>query len=96
MVSTQAVQLRTGSRQIGIALLVGYLLVYAGMLFAMRRSNFDVNESLLVFIFLGVGFSLAAWLLTIGVHPLTYTILEPRSELEIIGAYLVSVVVVVT
>lgn len=76
---------------------MGYLVVYAGMLFAMHRlDNFDVNEPLLVLTILGVGFSFAAWLLTAGVHPLDYSVRRPKSELAVIGAYLLLVIAFVT
>ena len=86
MTSNQMVQERTSGRQIGIALLVGYFVVYAGILFAMHRlDNFKFADPLLILAILGVGFSLAAWLLTIGLDPLGYSIVKPRKELNVIG-----------
>jgi len=97
MASTEAAPLSTGGRRVGVALLAAYLLVYASLLFAMHRAgNFDLAEPLLVFTILGVGFSLAAWLLTVGVRPLPYAILRPRSELALIVGYLVPGVVFIT
>ena len=94
MTSTQTV---TGNRQIGIGLLAGYLVLYAGMLFAMYRTDhFDPVEPLLVLTILGLGFSLAAWMLTIGIHPLYCAVLQPKRELAIIGAYLFPLVVFAT
>lgn len=88
------VQERTSGRQIGIALLVGYFVVYAGILFAMHRlDNFKFADPLLILAILGVGFSLAAWLLTIGLDPLGYSIVKPRKELNVIGIWLLPVVV---
>jgi membrane protease YdiL (CAAX protease family) len=88
---------QTDTRQIGLALLVAYLIVYVGMLLAMRRAaTFDLAEPLMVLAILGVGFSLAAWLLTIGIHPLEYQIQKPKSELTVVLVYLVPLVVFVT
>ena len=45
-------------------------MVYAATLFALvRHGRFDASESLGVFAVLGIGFSLVAWLLTIGIEP---------------------------
>ena len=56
-------------------------MVYASTLFAMvRYGRFDAAESLGVFVVLGIGFSLVAWLLTIGINPLPYEVREPRQE----------------
>jgi hypothetical protein len=97
MGSTQAVQASTGNHQIGIGLLVGYLVVYLAALSAMHRvGNFDVNEPLLVLAILGVGFSLAAWLLTVGAQPLDYSVLKPTRELVAIGTYLLPIAMFVT
>ena len=81
------------SRRSGIVLLAGYLALYAATLLAMQRAgNFDVSEPLLVVAIVGIGFSLAAWLLTIGVKPLAYTVRQPQKELTVIAIYLVPVV----
>ena len=97
MTTAQAVRVRTGNRQIGLALLVAYFALYAGMLLAMRRTAaFDITEPLMVFAILGVGFSLAAWLLTIRVHPLDYSVVKPNRELAAVAIYLLPVVAFAT
>ena len=97
MSSPQTVRVRTANRQIGLTLLVAYVALYAGMLLAMRRTAaFDIAEPLMVLAILGVGFSLAAWLLTIGIHPLDYPILNPKRELAAVAIYLLPVVAFVT
>jgi membrane protease YdiL (CAAX protease family) len=53
-----------------------------------RFGNFEAGEALGVFAILGVGFSLAAWLLTIGIKPLPYRVLEPGRELTTLLWYL--------
>ncbi|HKH98723.1 MAG TPA: CPBP family intramembrane glutamic endopeptidase [Candidatus Sulfotelmatobacter sp.] len=94
---TVRVNANAAHRPIGIGLLAGYLGLYAAMLLAMRRTgNFDIAEPLLVFGILGVGFSLAAWLLTARVSPLDYAVVSPKQELATVGAYLAPVVVFVT
>lgn len=45
---------------------------------------------------LGVGFSAAAWVATLGVTPLPYLVLQPASELTILLAYLLPLVACVT
>jgi membrane protease YdiL (CAAX protease family) len=97
MATTQMVQANTRNRQLGISLLVSYLLVYAGTLFAMHQlDSFDVSEPLFVLAILGAGFSLAAWLLTIGADPLDYPVSNPRQELAAIVVYLIPLVLFVT
>lgn len=92
-----ASKMNIGNRQIGLALLLAYLIVYAGMLLAMRRAaSFDIAEPLTVLTILGVGFSLAAWLLTIGVRPLDYPMFKPKRELAAVAIYLVPVVAFAT
>jgi membrane protease YdiL (CAAX protease family) len=72
---------RTG-KYVGSALLIGYLLLYATALLGMNRAwNFEVVEPLLILGILGFGFSLAAWLLTIGTTPLDYKVANPTKEL---------------
>jgi membrane protease YdiL (CAAX protease family) len=91
--SDQALQEKTGAPRIGIALLAGYFVVYTGMLFAMHRvGEFEVSEPLLVLTILGVGFSSVAWLLTVGVDPLDYSILKPGKELSAIEIWLLPVI----
>ncbi len=88
--------MRTPGR-LGVGLLIGYLVVYAGMLFTMHRvGGFDVAEPLQVLVILGAGFSLAAWLMTAGVRPLYYSIPRPGRELEVVGVCLLLVVVFLT
>jgi len=81
--------LRTGSKTTGLALLVGYITFYASTLYAMVSfGHFEAADALEVFAVLGVGFSLAAWLLTIGVRPLPYRVLQPDRELAALLLYL--------
>ena len=83
-----AAQLR--GKSAGITLLVAYLALYAAMLFAMvRYGGFDASASLGVFGVLGIGFSLLAWLLTIGIEPLAYEVREPKREIAGLLVYLV-------
>lgn len=97
MSSPQTVRVRTANRQIGLALLVAYSALYAVLLLAMRRTAaFDITEPLMVLAILGVGFSLAAWLLTIGIDPLDYPILKPKRELAAVAVYLLPVVAFAT
>ncbi len=78
------------SRATGVAFLAVYVLLYAATLFAMVRfRGFDASDALGVFAVLGVGFSLAAWLLTIGVKPLPYQVREPGRESAALLLYLV-------
>ena len=82
--------MRSHRRSTGVSLLVAYLALYAATLFAMvRYGRFDASESLGVFVVLGVGFSLVAWLLTIGVKPLPYDVREPKQETANLLVYLV-------
>lgn len=97
MSSAQPIMAKTDTRQIGLALLVAYLVVYAAMLLAMHgAAAFDIAEPLMVLVILGVGFSLAAWLLTIGVQALDYSILKPKGELTAAAIYLLPVVLFAT
>ncbi len=90
--STQALEnprLRSAGRTTGIALLAGYVAIYAATLYAMVRfGQFEAGEALEVFAVLGVGFSLAAWLVTMGVKPLPYRALEPGREVVTLIVYL--------
>lgn len=84
---------RTGSR-IGWVLLGAYVVLYAATLFAMVRfGGFDSSDVLGVFGILGVGFSLIAWLLTLGVKPLLYQVREPGRELQALLFYMVPLAV---
>lgn len=98
--STQALEnpiLRSGGKSTGFVLLAGYVVAYVATLCAMVRFGaFEASEALTVFVVLGIGFSLAAWLLTIGVKPLPYRMLEPERELTTLFAYLVPLVAFIT
>jgi len=84
-------------RGIGVAVLATYLGLYAVLLSAMSRwGGFDPSNALGVAAVLGVGFSLAAWALTIGVKPLSYYVLQPARELVALAVYLVALTAVVT
>jgi membrane protease YdiL (CAAX protease family) len=97
MSSAQPVLGNSVPRQIGLGLLVAYLILYAWMLLAMRRAAaFDIAEPLMVLVIVGVGFSLAAWLLTIGVQPLDSPVMKPNRELAAVTIYLLPVVVFAT
>jgi membrane protease YdiL (CAAX protease family) len=91
--STQVLEsraLQSGRKMTGLALLASYIALYAAALYAMARfGHFDAGDALGVFAVLGVGFSLAAWLLTIGVKPLPYRVLEPVREVRTLLLYLV-------
>ena len=81
----------------GSALLAAYLCLYAAALLTMNRAwNFDVAEPLLVLGILGVGFSLVAWLLTIGASPLAYRVAEPVSELTALAVYMLPLIAYIT
>jgi len=98
--STQVLEkpaLRIRRKNTGLALLAGYVVVYAATLYAMARfGQFEAGEAVGIFAILGVGFSLAAWLLTIGVEPLPYRVLEPGREAVTLLVYLLPLVAVVT
>src|SRR5664279_497793 len=82
-------RLHKGSRTTGIALLAGYVAVYAATLYAMVRfGRFEAGDAIGVFAVLGIGFSIAAWLLTIGIKPLPCRVLEPGRELATLLVYL--------
>ena len=81
--------MRNGSNASGIALLAAYVVVYSATLYAMVRfGQFEPGDALGVFGLLGIGFSLAAWLLTLGVEPLPCRVLQPDRELGTILTYL--------
>ncbi len=78
-------------------LLFGYLLLYAVTLFGMNRAwRFAVAEPLFVLGILGVGFSLAAWLLTIRTSPLAYHVANPGRELASLMGYLLPLAAYIT
>ena len=82
-------RLHRGSRTTGIALLAGYVTVYATTLYAMVRfGHFEPGDAIGVFAVVGIGFSIAAWLLTIGIKPLPCRVLEPGRELATLLVYL--------
>lgn len=88
VVTKPAMQSR--GRSTGISLLVAYVALYAATLLAMvRYGHFDASDSLGVFVVLGIGFSLVAWLLTIGVKPLRYDVRQPKQETATLLAYLI-------
>lgn len=90
--STQVLESRAWHRDpktTGVALLATYLAIYAVTLYAMVRfGQFDAGDSLGVFVILGVGFSLVAWVLTLGMKPLPYRVFEPGREVATLVAYL--------
>lgn len=97
MAATQAANANASSQRLGFVLLAGYLGLYASILLAMHRAdNFDATEPLLILMILGAGFSLAAWLFTVRVRPLAYSVVSPRRELATVGAWLLPVVAFVT
>lgn len=82
--------LQSRGKSTGLILLVAYVALYAGVLYAMARyGQFEASESLGVFAVLGIGFSLIAWLLTIGVQPLPYEVQEPWQETTTLLVYLI-------
>jgi len=82
---------------LGAAILAGYLLLYGGALFAMHTaSGFDITEPLFALLILAGGFSGFAWLLTIGVNPLSCVVSNAKDELATITFYGLFVVVFVT
>ncbi len=97
MNSALAMKRASDGANTGGVMLIAYLAAYAGTLIAMHRiAGFGVAEALFVLTILGVGFSGAAWLWTIGVSPLLCPILSPQGELVVIVTYLVPVVVFIT
>ena len=90
--STFAINRRVSQKStssIGLYFLAGYVVLYAVVLYTMSRfSGFEAGEALGIFAVLGVGFSLMAWLLTIGVKPLTYEVKEPGQEVSLLLLYM--------
>ena len=85
---------RSRGRSTGLALLGAYLALYAGTLYAMVRfGRFEAADSLSVFAVLGLGFSLIAWVLTIGIKPLPCEVREPKQETAALLAYIVPLAV---
>jgi membrane protease YdiL (CAAX protease family) len=85
---------RSRGRSTGLALLGTFLALYAGTLYAMVRfGRFEAADSLSVFAVLGIGFSLIAWVLTIGIKPLLCDVREPKQEIAALLAYIVPLAV---
>jgi membrane protease YdiL (CAAX protease family) len=81
----------------GLAILAGYVGLYAAALFAMsRRGGFNPSDALGVAAVLGVGFSVVAWAATIGVKPLPYAVSQPARELIVLVVYLLALTAFVT
>jgi membrane protease YdiL (CAAX protease family) len=90
-------QIAPNANHTGSALLVGYLCLYAASLLLMNRAwQFEVAEPLLILGILGVGFSLVAWLLTIGVSPLDCRVAEPARELTALALYMLPLTAYIT
>src|SRR5271166_1465381 len=86
--------MHSGRRAKGLTLLAAYVALYAATLYAMVRfGHFDASDALGIFAVLGVGFSLAAWLLTLGVTPLPYLVRKPQRETATLLAYLLPLAV---
>ena len=84
-------------RYTGLGLLAAYLSVYAGSLYAMvTQGGFDASEALGIAAVLGLGFSLASWLLTLRARPLLYDVLEPAPELFTLLLYMLPLTACVT
>ena len=81
----------------GLALLAGYVALYVATLYSISHwGGFDPSDALGVATVLGVGFSLAAWALTIGSKPLAYTVEQPASEFIVLGVYFLALTAFVT
>jgi len=95
--ATQVAPISLPRKTLGGAILAGFLLLYGGALFAMHAATgFEVTEPLFALAILAGGFSGLAWLLTIGVKPLSYVVLDAKGELAAIVQYGLFVVVFVT
>jgi CAAX protease family protein len=95
--ATIAIDSRSTQRRnsrLGLVLLASYVALYAVTLFAMVRfGGFDSGDALGVLGVLGVGFSLIAWLLTLGVKPLPYYVRQPSRELQRLLLYMLPLAV---
>jgi uncharacterized protein len=92
-----ALQEAKPNRWTGLALLAAYFALYALVLYAMSRwGGFDPSDALGVAAVLGVGFSLVAWAITIGLRPLTYSVDQPAHELIVLAIYFVALTAFVT
>jgi len=89
--------LTRASRRAGTLLLAAYLVLYGVTLFGMNRTwHFDLAEPLFILAILGVGFSLAAWLLTLGTRPLPYEVRHPGREAGFLAVYLIPLTAYIT
>jgi membrane protease YdiL (CAAX protease family) len=61
-----------------------------------RLWHFETADALLIFVILGAGFSLAAFLLTIGSAPLEYHVTHPAAELAFLCLYLLPLMALFT
>ncbi len=96
MAATQQLN-RASLTRLGTLLLAAYLALYAALLLAMRQSsNFDISEPLVVLAIVGVGFSLAAWLVTARATPLAYSVANPVGELAVAATFLLAAVAFIT
>ena len=81
--------LRRENRATGPLLVAAYVALYASTLACMvRLGGFEAGEALGVFAVLGVGFSIIAWLVTIGIHPVAYQVRHPNAELTSLLVYM--------
>ena len=98
--NTSAINVSTPTQsvngRVGMPFLIGYLVLYAASLWAMHVGGFELLEPIFVLAVLGVGFSLAAWVLTVRVSPQPMPLRNPETELTAIITYLVPLVAFVT
>jgi uncharacterized protein len=95
--SAQVLPASLTRKRLAPAILAGYLLLYGGALFAMHSgSGFDITESLFALAVLAGGFSGLAWLLTIGITPLSYVVSDRTKELTTVALYGLFVVLFVS
>lgn len=74
----------------GIAATISYLLLYAlSIAFLASTPEFNTADSLAVFLIFGVGFSIIAWIATIGVQPGKIQVRKPGREFPTVILYLV-------
>src|SRR5262245_25449661 len=74
----------------GIVAVVCYLLVYALSLWHLSSSpGFEAGDSLSVFLIFGVGFSVIAWLSTIGMSPAPMEVRAPAREFTAVTLYMI-------
>ena len=71
--------------------LLAYAAVYAVVLVWLHRAeHFHLSQPLLVLGFVGVGFTVIAWLLTRRVAPFPFTVRQPARETLLLAVYLVA------